>query len=220
LSGYGTDNSANLDAIKSYPGRFKAIAGVDPNASEKTLEDLRGPGVVGVRFNLVSHDAARFHAPMRPRLLQRMKAIGWFAQIYADDAQWPAAAATLRAGVAGCWSIISACDDIAVGTGTRDSSRCLRSGREGMRDREAFFAVSGLAHDQRVRRPRSGTSTSCLGHSACEAASGDRIGRSSTCPAAPPMLTCSAPLSRWLPDAGDRAYVLSHNPRRLFGFGD
>ena len=29
-----------------------------------------------------------------------------------------------------------------------------------------------------------------------------------------------APLSRWLPDAGDRAYVLSHNPRRLFGFGD
>jgi predicted TIM-barrel fold metal-dependent hydrolase len=28
-----------------------------------------------------------------------------------------------------------------------------------------------------------------------------------------------APLSRWLPDSGDRACVLSHTPRRLFGFG-
>ena len=29
-----------------------------------------------------------------------------------------------------------------------------------------------------------------------------------------------APLSRWLPDPGDRARVLAHNPRRLFGFGE
>jgi predicted TIM-barrel fold metal-dependent hydrolase len=28
-----------------------------------------------------------------------------------------------------------------------------------------------------------------------------------------------APLTRWLPDPGDRTRVLSHNPRRLFGFG-
>ena len=28
------------------------------------------------------------------------------------------------------------------------------------------------------------------------------------------------PLSRWLPNAGDRACVLAHNPRRLFGFAE
>src|SRR3954469_6256171 len=56
LSGYGTDNGAILDAIEHYPGRFKAIGVIDPNASDKTLEDLASRGMVGVRFNLVSYD--------------------------------------------------------------------------------------------------------------------------------------------------------------------
>ena len=97
LSGYGTDNSANLDAMRSYPGRFKAIAVVDPDATDRSLEDLAEAGVVGVRFNLPSYDPDALMRPGAPRLLQRFKALGWFAQVYADDAQWPDAAAVLRA---------------------------------------------------------------------------------------------------------------------------
>ena len=39
LSGYGTHNSANLDAMKSHPGRFKAIAVVDPAYSSPRLKN-------------------------------------------------------------------------------------------------------------------------------------------------------------------------------------
>ena len=42
LSGYGTDNSANLDAMKSYPGRFKAIAVVDPDADRSHAREPGG----------------------------------------------------------------------------------------------------------------------------------------------------------------------------------
>ena len=108
LSGYGTDNSANLDAMKSYPGRFKAIAVVDPDATDRTLEELADAGVVGVRFNLPSYDPC----------------------IWGSD--WP------------------------------------------------FINV----------------------------------------PRRPVYAHLLSPLSRWLPDPGDRARVLAHNPRRLFGFGD
>ena len=39
-------------------------------------------------------------------------------------------------------------------------------------------------------------------------------------PRRPNYADVRAPLSRWLPDAGDRERVLVDNPRRLFGFGD
>ena len=161
LSGYGTDNSANLDAIKAYPGRFKAIAGVEPDASDKTLEDLAAAGVVGARFNLVSYDPGALSRADAPRLLQRMEALGWFAQVYADDAQWPAAAATLRTS--------------------------------GIRVLVDHFGVRG-----------------CIWGSDWPFIN---------VPMRPTYADVLAPLSRWLPDSADRACVLSHNPRRLFGFG-
>ena len=47
-SGYGYDNSATLDAMERFPGRFKAIAVVDPETPEKELWALAERGVVGV----------------------------------------------------------------------------------------------------------------------------------------------------------------------------
>ena len=76
LSGYGTDNSPILDAIRAYPGRFKAIAVIDPKASDRQLEDLAHAGVVGARFNLVSYEPDALSRPDTLRLLGRLKALG------------------------------------------------------------------------------------------------------------------------------------------------
>ena len=62
LSGYGSDNSANLDAMKAYPGRFKAIAVIDQDASDRALERLAAAGVVGVRDIAVGTRHAGFQA--------------------------------------------------------------------------------------------------------------------------------------------------------------
>ena len=152
LSGYGTDNAANLDAMKAYPGRFKAIAGIDPDASDKTLEDLAAAGVVGVRFNLVSYEPDALSRRDAPRLLQRMKALGWFAQVYADDAQWPDTAAVLRQSGIRVLVDHFGVRDIDVGTRHAGFQAVLALGRDGQYDGEAVVAVSGLAHAQRLRR--------------------------------------------------------------------
>jgi len=96
-SGYGVDNAAMLDAMAASRGRFRAIAMVDPGASDRALEALAGAGVVGVRFNLPSYDPHALSHPEAPRLLDRLRALGWFAQVYADDTQWAQIAPILRA---------------------------------------------------------------------------------------------------------------------------
>ncbi|MBV9522637.1 MAG: amidohydrolase family protein, partial [Alphaproteobacteria bacterium] len=87
-SGYGYDNSAMLDALARNPGRFKAIAVVDPQTPERDLEALAVRGAVGVRFNLVSYRPDALEMPEAERFLARLKALGWFAQVFADDSQW------------------------------------------------------------------------------------------------------------------------------------
>jgi transcriptional regulator with XRE-family HTH domain len=53
---YGVDNAAMIDAMTRFPGRFKAIAVVSPDVTDRELTVLADRGVVGVRFNLVSYE--------------------------------------------------------------------------------------------------------------------------------------------------------------------
>jgi len=95
-SGYGIDNAAMLDAIASYPGRFKGIAVLDPTTPERALETLAASGVVGVRFNLPTYERDALTRPEAAAFLARLKALGWYAQVFADDDQWPEIAPILR----------------------------------------------------------------------------------------------------------------------------
>ena len=219
LSGYGTDNSANLDAVKAYPGRFKAIAGVDPEASDKTLEDLALAGVIGVRFNLVSYDPGALSCAEAPRLLQRMKALGWFAQVYADDAQWPAAAAVLKASGIRILVDHFGVHDIAVGTRHAGFQAVLALGREGNTTVKlsSLFRVSRMLAGFDDLDPFVDELLRAFGVKECVWGSDWPF---INVPRRPIYADVLAPLSRWLPDPGDRACVLAHNPRRLFGFGD
>lgn len=97
LSGYGTDNSILLDAMKARPGRFKTIAVLEPDTRENELAQLDEAGVVGLRFNLVSYDPDQLWHPDTKRLLAIMKELGWFAQVFARDSQWETAIDALRA---------------------------------------------------------------------------------------------------------------------------
>jgi predicted TIM-barrel fold metal-dependent hydrolase len=219
LSGYGTDNSANLDAMKTYPGRFKAIAVVDPNASDRTLEDLAAAGVVGVRFNLVSYEPDALSRPDAPRLLQRLKSLGWFAQIYADDAQWPDAAAVLKASGVRVLVDHFGVRDIAVGTGHPGFQAVLALGREGnaIAKLSSLFRVSRLLEGFDDLDPFVHELLRAFGVDHCVWGSDWPFINVSKRPNYADLLT---PLSRWLPDPDDRARVLARNPRRLFGFTD
>src|SRR5262245_19117779 len=82
---YGIDNSAMLDAVARSRGRFKAIAVVAPDISDTGLMALADCGVVGVRFNLVTYDRYALARAAAAGLLDRLRDLAWFAQVYAHD---------------------------------------------------------------------------------------------------------------------------------------
>jgi predicted TIM-barrel fold metal-dependent hydrolase len=217
LSGYGTDNSANLDAMKAYPGRFKAIAVIDSDISDRTLEDLAAAGVVGVRFNLVSYEPDALTRPGAPRLLQRIRAFRWFAQIYADDTQWEDAAAVLSASGVRVLVDHFGVRDIDVGTGHPGFQAVLALGREG----NATIKLSSLF---RVSRMLAGFDDldkyvdDLLRAFKVEGCIWGSDWPFINVPRRPNYADLLAPLARWLPDAADRVRVLARNPRHLFGF--
>jgi predicted TIM-barrel fold metal-dependent hydrolase len=219
LSGYGTDNAAMLDAVATYRGRLKAIAVIAPDASDRTLEDLAAAGVVGVRFNLVSYEPEALSRGDAPRLLQRLKALGWFAQVYADDAQWPLAAAVLkRSGIRVLVDHFGV-RDTAAGTAREGFQSVLALGREGNATVKfsSLFRVSRELTGFHDLEPFVEELLAAFGVGGCVWGSDWPF---INVPRRPNYADVRAPLSRWLPDAGDRERVLVDNPRRLFGFGD
>jgi predicted TIM-barrel fold metal-dependent hydrolase len=219
MSGYGTDNAPLLDAIKTYPGRFKAIAVIAPDARDRTLEDLAAAGVVGVRFNLVSYDADALSGRDAPRLLQRLKSLGWFAQVYADDAQWPLAAQVLKKSGIRVLVDHFGVRDIAGGIGHAGFQSVLALGREGNATVKfsSLFRVSNQPAGFHDLDPFVEELLAAFGVAGCVWGSDWPF---INVPRRPSYADVMAPLARWLPDAGDRVHVLAGNPSRLFGFGD
>jgi predicted TIM-barrel fold metal-dependent hydrolase len=172
-----------------------------------------------VRFNLVSYDPGALSRADAPRLLQRMKAFGWFAQVYADDGQWSAAAATLR--TSGIRVLVDhfGVRDIAVGTHHPGFQSVLALGREGIAIAKlsSLFRVSRMIKGFDDLDPYVDELLEAFGVRGCIWGSDWPFINVRRRPTYADVL---APLSRWLPtDSGDRACVLRHNPRRLFGFG-
>jgi len=219
VSGYGTDNGAILDAIKTYPKRFKAIVQIDPDTSDRKLEDLASAGAIGVRFNLVNREPDLLLRPEAPRLLQRLKALGWFAQIYADDAQWLLAAPVLRASGIRVLVDHLGVRDISAGIGQKGFQAVLALGRDGLATAKlsSLFRVSGSVTGFEDLDPFVDELVRAFGVGGCIWGSDWPF---INVPARPKYADLITPLSRWFPDDGDRQRVLARNPRRLFGFGD
>ncbi|MCC6471863.1 MAG: amidohydrolase family protein [Alphaproteobacteria bacterium] len=219
LSGYGTDNRPLLDAIAAYPDRFKAIGVVDSGFTDRQLEDLARGGIVGVRFNLPSYDAQALLRPDAPRLLARIKALGWFAQVYADDQQWQEAAPILKASGVKVLIDHFGVRDIAGGLGQKGFGAVLALGREGQAvvKFSSLFRVSLRMGDYADLDP--------FVARLVPAFTLDRIVWGSdwpfiNVPKRPTYAEVAAPLDRWFPDPADKARVLARNPQRLFGFKD
>jgi len=216
---YGTDNSAMLDAVTRAPGRFKVIAVVPPDTTDKALAVLAAQGVVGVRFNLVSYDRDALAKAAAAGLLDRLKAAGLSAQIYAHDGQWPALLPVLATH--GVEVIVDhfGVRDISAGVAAPGFQAVLELGRRGT-------AAVKLSAPFRLAPPSSGYGAidafaesllSAFGIERCVWGSdwpfldvNDRIS----------YADLPATLGRWLPDAADRRRILWTNPVRLFGFGE
>ena len=216
-SGYGFDNSAMLDAMAAAPERFKAIAVIKGDESERELQGLADRGVVGVRFNLVTFDPAALAGTGMARLLARLKGLDWFAQIFARDEQWQSAAPLLRQSGVKILVDHFGVGDLARGLGAPGFQAVLdlgRSGRAAVKLSAPFRIISWPDRLGELDR-HAVALLAAFGKENCVWGSdwpflgidGDIRYRD----------TMTA-LERWLPDESDRDLVRRHNPARLLGF--
>jgi predicted TIM-barrel fold metal-dependent hydrolase len=217
-SGYGFDNSAMFDAMAARPGRFKAIAVISSEESDRTLETLAERGVVGVRFNLVNAKQDALAGPEAQALLVRLKALGWFAQVFARDDQWQGVSPLLlRRGVRILVDHFGI-GDLALGLGASGFQAVLELGRSGNAavKLSAPFRIATKRGDYGAIDAHAEALLAAFGIENCIWGSDwPFLGMDHEIRYA----DCQAALARWLPDPADRDRVLRDNPARLFGFG-
>ncbi len=88
---YGTDNRALLSAIKTNPSRFRGVAVVDWDASDRALEDLHAAGIRGVRCNIVDLAEAKGILPIQllTKLAKKIAPFGWHLEFLMHVNEFP-----------------------------------------------------------------------------------------------------------------------------------
>jgi predicted TIM-barrel fold metal-dependent hydrolase len=206
-----------LEAIAASRGRFKGIALVKPDITDRDLAKLGGQGVVGVRVNLLNHGLTPLIEPGADRLLARIKELKWFVQIHCEkDELAEAAPMLLKAGVRIMVDHFGR-PDIGRGVSQLGFQALLEFGRTG----NAVIKLSGPFRSSREGYPyrdvdpfiaqaiEAFTLANCVwGSDWPFVRLNERMDYG-------PVRSC---LDRWLPDPKDRRKVLWENPKRLFGF--
>jgi predicted TIM-barrel fold metal-dependent hydrolase len=95
---YGTDNTVLLEALKTGRGRYRGVAVVAPDVSERELRDLHDAGVRGVRMNIVDTKDNKGVLPMATLLplAKKIKPFGWHVEFLLHVDEFPELDRTLE----------------------------------------------------------------------------------------------------------------------------
>ncbi|MFI4985890.1 MAG: amidohydrolase family protein, partial [Alphaproteobacteria bacterium] len=167
---------------------------------------------------LVSYRADTLDGRAGERTLARLRELGWFAQVFADDVQWPGIAAVLRST-----RVKVLVDHFGVrhpegGVNQPGFAAVLALGRDGN------AAVKFSAPFRISRRPADFADLDEFAEALLEAfGSGGCIWGSDwpflNLPGGYRYSAVRRAVERWLADPRQREAVLWSNPARLFGFG-
>ncbi len=86
---HGFDNSAMIDALKTYPDRLRGVALLPPDCTIEQIEELHAVGVRGVRFNFMSRIQKAPSLEAINGILERIAPFGWHAVLHFDPEQIP-----------------------------------------------------------------------------------------------------------------------------------
>ncbi|HYS63502.1 MAG TPA: amidohydrolase family protein [Paraburkholderia sp.] len=78
----GTDNRYLLQALSRDTRRLRGVAVVAPDISEKSLTDMHGRGVTGIRLNLIEQALPDLRAKSWTPLLDRLSQLGWHIELH------------------------------------------------------------------------------------------------------------------------------------------
>ena len=214
---YGADNRCMLEAIAASGGRFKGIALVDHDITEKQLAELTARGVVGCRINLFNHGLAPLIDPRASTHLARLREAGWFVQIQCGEDQLAEAASILRHARVKLMVDHFGRPKLDRGIQQPGYQALLEFGREGntIIKLSGPFRTSVQGYPYHDVDPFIAAAIDAFTLENCVWGSDWPFVRLDARVDYGPTLNC---LGRWLPDAKDRNKVLRGNPARLFGF--
>ena len=208
-----------LDAMARSLGRFKGIAVVAPQATDKDMRVLKEKNVVGIRLNLMRTDPETVSRPDAHRLLSRVKELGWFLQVYATGQVWRGIHGVLRDS--GVRLVIDHLGepDPSRGLGQPGFQAVLALGREtdATVKLSAPFRISARTFPHGDVDPFVAAVIDTFGLDRCVWGSDWPFINTPQRVEYGDHLTCMA---RWLPSPEDQEQVLWRNPARLFGFAD
>jgi predicted TIM-barrel fold metal-dependent hydrolase len=216
LGGYGTDCRCMLAAIAEGRGRFKGIALLPADATERQVKALIDGGVVGIRFNLNFEKSPSLYGAAGERALAIAREAGWLVQVHYEGDLLVQAMPVLRAARLPVVIDHMGRPDVARQLTQPGFQALLELGREG-----AFVKMSAGFRSSRQTPPYEDLDR--FVHALLEAFTAHRCLWGSDWPFLRarrrvdygPQL---AALSRWVPDGADRAAILWDNPKALFGF--
>jgi predicted TIM-barrel fold metal-dependent hydrolase len=81
---HGIDNRAMLDCIASDRKRYRGVAIVNDDFTDKNYDELHAGGVRGVRFNFVKHLGGAPDMAVFNRVMDRIKRRGWHVVLHVD----------------------------------------------------------------------------------------------------------------------------------------
>lgn len=212
---YSSDNGAMLAAMRAAPGRYRAIAMVEPDVSEAELDELTEAGTVGIRLNAVNMgaDAVRDATPLLARLAKR----DWIIQLQCPAAQLgDLSAPILKTGARLILDHLAYPDAVhdAQQSGFRHAVQLAATGR-------VFVKLSGAFRLSRQPFPHADMNDfvsvllNAFGPERCVWGSDWPFVAVAQRPSYRSTLDL---LARWLPDENARRTVLVETPRALFSF--
>ena len=218
---HGTDNRAMLAAMAQAGDKFRGVAVLADDASERDIAALHAAGVRGARLNIVDVKTGKGELPLAhiEQLADRIKSFGWHIEFLMHVDEFPALDRMLARVSVDCvfghLGYVRA-DKGVQAPGFQALLRLMRAGR-------AWVKLTG---PYRI-------STGPLPHAdaqafvdALVAAAPDRLVWGSDWPHVKTEWTVPMPndgdladlLAQWVPDADIRRRVLVDNPARLYGF--
>lgn len=217
FAGYATDNRCMLDAIARSAGRFRGIALVGHDTTDAEFGKLTEGGVIGARFNTLFSGTTSLEGKAGADLLARVKAHGWFAQVYFHDDGFLQLLPILRA--AGIRVVVDhcGCPDPSRGLSQPGFQALLEMGRSGTAaiKLSGAFRYSGQPWPYQDAEPFVEALVNAFTLDNCVWGSDWPFVRVPRRMDYGPVLGL---LERWLPDAQDRQKVLWDTPSRWFGF--
>ncbi|WP_343654689.1 amidohydrolase family protein [Paraburkholderia caribensis] len=214
-SGYRTDNRCLLDALETYPDRFRGIAVVDNDIGRSELLALRDAGVAGVAFNPAMEGVELVRDA--GALFALLADLGMFAQIQVCGAQLVALAPWLAQQEAQLVIDHGGRPDIEAGVAQPGFQALLRladSARASVK-LSGWQKYSRNAYPYEDAWPYAHALLAAFGPQRCVWGSDWPFLRAPERLDYGPLLTL---FERIVPDAEARHQIQWETPRRLFGF--